>query len=56
MNVLLLQVFVSLMLVAISVAFFVWGVRRREGDHADRLCLAPLEEEQVTPADTRSRS
>jgi cbb3-type cytochrome oxidase maturation protein len=45
-NVLVLQVFVSLMLVAISVAFFIWSVSRRESDHADRLSLAPLEDDE----------
>ncbi|MBX7097610.1 MAG: cbb3-type cytochrome oxidase assembly protein CcoS [Myxococcaceae bacterium] len=56
MSVLLLQVFVSLMLVAISVAFFVWSVRRREPDHADRLSLAPLEDERTTLAPSNRRT
>ena len=42
MNVIVLQVFVSLMLVASSVALFIWSVRRREHEHADRLSLLPL--------------
>lgn len=45
MNVMLLQVFVSLMLVASSVVLFVWTVRSRTFDHSDRLSLAPLEED-----------
>jgi cbb3-type cytochrome oxidase maturation protein len=45
MNVLVLQVFVSLMLVAIMVVAFIWSVRNRESEHADRLALAPLEDE-----------
>ncbi len=45
MNVLVLQVFVSLMLVAIMVVAFIWSVRNRESEHADRLALAPLQDE-----------
>lgn len=45
MNVLLLQVFVSLCLVAGSVVLFVWTVRERTLDHSDRLALAPLEDD-----------
>jgi cbb3-type cytochrome oxidase maturation protein len=45
MNVIVLQVFVSLMLVLGSVVLFVWTVRSRTLDHADRLALAPLEED-----------
>lgn len=52
MNVLLLQVFVSLMLVAGSVVLFVWTVRSRTLEHSDRLSLAPLEEDDF--ADDRS--
>ncbi len=49
MNVLVLQVFVSLMLVAISVSFFIWSVIRRESDHSDRLSLAPLDDDDRNP-------
>jgi hypothetical protein len=45
MNVILLQVFVSLMLVAGSVLLFIFTVRSRTLEHADRLSLAPLEED-----------
>ena len=45
MNVIVLQVFVSLMLVAGSVVLFVFTVRSRTLEHADRLALAPLEED-----------
>ena len=45
MSVIVLQVFVSLMLVASSLVLFVWTVRSRTLDHADRLSLAPLEED-----------
>ncbi len=45
MSVIVLQVFVSLMLVLGSVVLFIWTVRSRTLDHADRLSLAPLEED-----------
>lgn len=48
MNVIVLQVFVSLMLVLGSLVLFVWTVKSRTFDHSDRLSLAPLEED-VTP-------
>jgi nitrogen fixation-related uncharacterized protein len=44
-EVLTLQVFVSLVLVAISVLGFAYSVRRRDYEHADRLALFPLEED-----------
>jgi hypothetical protein len=44
-NVVVLQVFVSLMLVAGSLVLFVHSVRQRDHEHADRLSLAPLEED-----------
>lgn len=45
MTVIVLQVFVSLVLVAGSVVLFIHSVRQRDYEHADRLALAPLEEE-----------
>lgn len=45
MSVIVLQVFVSLMLVAGSVVLFVYTVRSRTLEHVDRLALAPLEED-----------
>jgi hypothetical protein len=53
-NVIVLQVFVSLMLVAGSIVLFVHSVRQRDHEHADRLSLAPLEEEltQVPQSET----
>jgi len=45
MNVMVLQVFVSLMLVAGSIVLFVFTVRSRTLEHADRLSLAPLEDD-----------
>ncbi|ABF92731.1 putative cytochrome oxidase maturation protein, cbb3-type [Myxococcus xanthus DK 1622] len=50
MNVLVLQVFVSLMLVASSVLLFVYSVRHRDHEHADRLSLFPLEDDSAAPA------
>jgi hypothetical protein len=47
MNVVALQVFVSLMLVAGSVVLFVHSVRQRDHEHADRLALAPLEPDDL---------
>ncbi len=45
MSVMVLQVFVSLMLVAGSVVMFLYSVRHRDHDHADRLSLFPLEDD-----------
>jgi hypothetical protein len=53
-NVLVLQVFVSLMLVVGSVVLFVYSVRHRDHEHADRLSLIPLEDERVTPEASQS--
>ena len=50
MNVLVLQVFVSLMLVASSVLLFAYSVRHRDHEHADRLSLFPLEDDSARPA------
>ena len=44
MEVVTLQVFVSLMLVVGSVLLFAFTCRQRDFDHADRLALLPLEE------------
>lgn len=51
MSVIVLQVFVSLMLVLSSLVLFVWTVRSRTLDHADRLSLAPLDEDPPPPKD-----
>lgn len=45
----ILQVFVSLMLVASSLVLFVVIVRARTFEHSDRLALTPLEEDDVSP-------
>lgn len=49
MSIVVLQVFVSLMLVAGAVTLFVWTVRSRTLDHVDRLSLAPLEDDEPVP-------
>jgi cbb3-type cytochrome oxidase maturation protein len=48
MSVVVLQVFVSLMLVGGSLVLFLHSVRQRDFDHADRLALAPLDDD-TTP-------
>jgi nitrogen fixation-related uncharacterized protein len=52
MNVMILQVFVSLMLVLGSVVLFIFTVRSRTFEHSERLSLKPLEDDQVVPAPT----
>ena len=47
MNVILLQVFVSLMLVAGSVLLFAVSIRDGDHEHADRLSLLPLEDDSA---------
>ncbi|QRN94764.1 cytochrome oxidase [Archangium violaceum] len=49
MNVIVLQVFVSLMLVAGSVLLYAFSVRHRDSEHADRLSLIPLEDDTARP-------
>lgn len=43
MEIIALQVFVSLMLVLSSVLLFWFSSRQRDFDHADRLALLPME-------------
>ena len=45
MEVVALQVFVSLMLVVGSMLLFAFTCRQRSFDHADRLALLPLEKD-----------
>lgn len=45
MEVLVLQVFVSLMLVVGSLVLFGFVCRQRDFDHADRLALLPLDKD-----------
>lgn len=46
MSVLVLQVFVSLMLVLGAVLLLAWSIRHSDHEHVDRLSLLPLEEEE----------
>ena len=46
MEILVLQVFVSLILVVGSVLLFLVAFKQREFDHADRTALRPLDEER----------
>ncbi len=46
MEVLTLQVFVSLMLVVGSLILFGFTCRQRDFDHSDRLALIPLEDDE----------
>ena len=48
MSIVALQVFVSLVLVAGSIVLFLYTVRQRDFEHADRLSLAPLERDPVS--------
>jgi hypothetical protein len=50
MNVLSLQVFVSLMLVLSAVVALVYSVRQGDHEHADRLSLLPLDDDDAPPA------
>lgn len=46
MNVIVLQVFVSLMLVLGAVLLLAYSVRHSDHEHADRLSLLPLEQDE----------
>ncbi len=52
MEVLTLQVFVSLLLVASSIVLWAFTCRQRTFEHSDRLALLPMEEEK--PKEKRS--
>jgi hypothetical protein len=55
-EVLILQAFVSLMLVGGAVLLFTVSWRQRDHEHADRLALLPAEDDEVTrPHDARLR-
>ena len=56
MNVMVMQVFVSLMLVASAVLLFAYSVRQRDHEHADRLSLFPLENDDAAAAAPRAPS
>ena len=48
-DVVILQVFVSLFLVVGSVLLFAFSHRQRDFEHADRLALLPLEKDEKKP-------
>ena len=50
MSVIVIQVFVSLMLVAGSIVMFVFSARQKDFEQADRLALAPLDPDSGRPA------
>lgn len=55
MTIVVMQVFVSLLLVGGSLVLFLHTVRQRDFDHADRLSLAPLEDDdQPHPKDEQT--
>ncbi len=54
MDALILTIFVSAVLVAGFVLLFMWTVRAKTFDHADRLALLPLREEGAANAHGRS--
>ena len=56
MEVLVLQIFVSLMLVIGAVALFTWTIRARSHEHADRLALLPIAEDDAVPLHATQRA
>jgi hypothetical protein len=48
-DVLILQVFVSLVLVTGSLILFCQSIRRRDYEHADRLALLPVADDDALP-------
>jgi cbb3-type cytochrome oxidase maturation protein len=54
MEILILLIFVCVFLVGAAVAFFVWTVRQGTFDHADRLALLPLDDEEPLTPTTES--
>ncbi|MBX7114692.1 MAG: cytochrome oxidase [Myxococcaceae bacterium] len=49
MSIIVLQVFVSLLLVTGGVVLFIYSVRQKDHEHADRLSLIPLEDDTPAP-------
>lgn len=47
MEVLILQVFVSLMLVTASILLFTYSIRARDYEQADRLALLPIAQDDA---------
>lgn len=55
MTVLALQIFVSLLLVFGAVLLLAFSVKHGDHEHADRLALLPLEDDERSLRDPRSR-
>ena len=49
MIILLLQIFVSLILVTGGLILFFYSVRQKDFEHFDRMALFPLEQDNVSP-------
>ena len=56
MDVVILLVFVSLVLVAAGLVFFVSRLREGDFDHGERLALSPLTNDDSTEASSASQS
>lgn len=56
MNVIVLQVFVSLMLVVGSLLLLAYSVKHADHEHADRLSLLPMEEDEKAPQESQPGS
>jgi len=48
MEILILQVFVSLILAASGVLLFLWSHKQGDPEHAERLSLIPMEHDEAT--------
>lgn len=46
----MMQVFVSLLLVTGGVLLFAWSIKQADHEHADRLALIPIEDDEVRMA------
>ncbi len=56
MEIVIFQVFVSLVLGVGSLLLFAFSARARDSEHADRLALLPLEDEAPSPPATSTSS
>jgi hypothetical protein len=54
-EVVILQVFVSLVLVAGSILLFGFTCRQRDFDHSDRLALLPLDDDRIDAETPRQK-
>jgi cbb3-type cytochrome oxidase maturation protein len=50
-EVLILQIFVSLLLVGSALLLFTWSMRQRDHEHSDRLSLLALERDDARRGD-----